>query len=109
MPEFNSWSFFLGLTAGLVIRSTDIVPLTGGIVIGLMLRKVPDLLQLEHFPVWMQGYMIKWKKELENFNNEQIEIIENIMRNYDPNLGFSDYGKNKALNLIKKFGISEVI
>jgi hypothetical protein len=52
--------------------------------------------------------MLKWKEELENFNNEQVEIIEKIMINYS-NFTLTEHGKKDILKHIKKYGMSEVI
>lgn len=52
--------------------------------------------------------LVQWKKELENLENEQVEIVENILEEATGH-GFSDYGKRQIKKDIKKFGINEII
>ena len=51
--------------------------------------------------------LLKWKNEIENFENEQAEKIEEIFYNAT-GIGFSEYGSKKCIELIKKFGFEEV-
>lgn len=50
--------------------------------------------------------LIKWKKELENIDNNMVDEIEKILS--ITNNSFSDYGRKNCINLIKKYGFSEV-
>jgi hypothetical protein len=52
--------------------------------------------------------MLKWKKELENFDNEQIDIIDNIIYE-EMNSSLTKLGRENIKKYIKKFGISEVM
>lgn len=51
--------------------------------------------------------LLKWKKELEKFEDEQVDRIEELL--YD-NIGgfFTEYGRQKCKNNIKKYGFDEV-
>lgn len=50
--------------------------------------------------------LIKWKKELENIDNNMVDEIEKILSVTDNS--FSDYGRKNCIKLIKKYGFSEV-
>lgn len=51
--------------------------------------------------------MIEWKKELENFENEQIGIIESLFEN-TTGADFTNHGKETIRKEIKKYGFDEV-
>lgn len=51
--------------------------------------------------------MVKWKEELANFDNEQVDKIEQILEDATKNI-FSDTGRNNCKSWIKKFGFEEV-
>lgn len=51
--------------------------------------------------------LLDWKKELENFENEQVEKIEKLLIE-KTGFGFSDYGKQECKKQIKEFGFEEV-
>ena len=51
--------------------------------------------------------LLKWKKELENFENEQVDKIEEILYQKTNNV-FSEYGRTKCKKNIKEFGFEEV-
>lgn len=50
--------------------------------------------------------LLKWKKELENIDNNMVDEIEKIL-SITGNT-FSDYGRKECVKLIKKYGFSEV-
>lgn len=52
--------------------------------------------------------LLKWKKELEKFDNEQVEIIDNMIQEVSCRC-LSDTGKESIKKHIKKYGINEVI
>ena len=52
--------------------------------------------------------MLKWKKELTKFDDEQINIINDMLSKHS-NQCFSDYGRQCMLKTIKKYGIIEAI
>lgn len=52
--------------------------------------------------------MLKWKKELEKFDNEQVDIIEDIIEKATDN-SFTETGRQNMIKTIKKYGINEVI
>lgn len=51
--------------------------------------------------------MLKWKKELEMLDNEMVDKIEDILCEATNNC-FSEVGRVRCLNNIKKFGFEEV-
>lgn len=51
--------------------------------------------------------MLKWKKELENLDNEMVDKIENVLYETTQN-HFSQIGRIRCLKNIKKFGFEEV-
>jgi len=51
--------------------------------------------------------LLKWKKELDNFENEQVDKIEEIL-NKKTNKIFSEYGRKKCKKNIKEYGFDEV-
>lgn len=50
--------------------------------------------------------LLKWKQELENFDNKMIDKIESLL-SITKN-SFSEYGRQHCLKLIKKYGFDEV-
>jgi flagellar motility protein MotE (MotC chaperone) len=52
--------------------------------------------------------MLQWKKELEKFDDEQVDIIDNMIKEVSERC-LSEYGRNNIKKHIKKFGITEVI
>jgi sulfur relay (sulfurtransferase) DsrC/TusE family protein len=52
--------------------------------------------------------MLKWRKELEKLEEEQVDVIENMIHGYS-GYGLSDYGRQNMKKCISKFGINEVI
>ncbi len=56
---FDSWSFGIGLFAGFALRATDVVPLTGGIILGLCIRNLPDMVQIRQFPQKIQDLLLR--------------------------------------------------
>lgn len=52
--------------------------------------------------------MLKWKEELNKFDDEQLAIFEKKVRE-DISISLSDYGKNFTKKLIKKYGLIEVL
>lgn len=50
--------------------------------------------------------LVKWKKELENIDNNMVDEIEKLLS--VTNNSFSDYGRKNCIKLIKKYGFSEV-
>lgn len=51
--------------------------------------------------------MLKWREELANLTNDQIDAISDILCDEDRCL--TDYARNKVKILIKRFGFSEVL
>lgn len=51
--------------------------------------------------------LIKWRDELKRFEDEQIEVIEELM--CDGKYYFTDHAKRKVKMLIKKYGFDEVL
>ena len=51
--------------------------------------------------------MIEWKKEIENFENEQIKIIESLFEDA-AKINFTNKGKETIRKAIKKYGFDEV-
>lgn len=52
--------------------------------------------------------LVQWKKELENLDNEQVDIIEDMLESVTGH-GFTEYGRNEMKKDIKKYGINEII
>ena len=51
--------------------------------------------------------LLKWKNELDNFENEQVEKIERLLAEKTGNV-FSEYGKQNCKRNIKEYGFEEV-
>ena len=51
--------------------------------------------------------LLKWKKQLENFENEQVDKIEEILSQKTGNT-FTEYGRQNCIKNIKEFGFDEV-
>ena len=51
--------------------------------------------------------LVEWKKELQLFENEQVEKIEDLIYNAT-NYTFTEYGKQQCKNNIKRYGFDEV-
>lgn len=51
--------------------------------------------------------LLQWKKELDNFENEQVNKIEELLYRATQNT-FSDYGRQSCIKNIKEFGFEEV-
>lgn len=51
--------------------------------------------------------LLKWKKELESFDDEQVDKIEELL-NAKTGRTFSEYGRRKCKNIIKRYGFDEV-
>jgi hypothetical protein len=52
--------------------------------------------------------MLEWKNELQNFENEQVSIINNLLKKAT-GFSYNSFGENNCKKLIKKYGINEVI
>lgn len=70
--NFNSWSFFTGMLVGIIIRWTDLLPITFGFAIGLTVRHIPYLINFNDFPMTVQNYMLKFKTIFIENNQEEI-------------------------------------
>lgn len=51
--------------------------------------------------------ILKWKKELNNILETQVNEIEKVLKEYT-GFSYSDYGRNECKKQIKEFGFSEV-
>ena len=51
--------------------------------------------------------LLKWKKQLENFENEQVDKIEEILSQKTGNT-FTEHGRQNCVKNIKEFGFDEV-
>lgn len=51
--------------------------------------------------------LIKWKEELNQLLETQIDYIDSLFRRY--NKSITEYGRNQIKNFIKKFGFEEVL
>lgn len=52
--------------------------------------------------------MLEWRNELLNFDNEQIDKIEELFSSYCTGRTFTESGRKTISNLIKKYGFIEV-
>lgn len=52
--------------------------------------------------------MLKWKEELSNLNEEQVDQIDLLLSKKHPKYGLSGSGRKKIFSLIKKHGLSIV-
>lgn len=52
--------------------------------------------------------MLKWKQELSNLNEEQVDEIELLLNKKHPKYGLSESGRKKIFSLIKKHGFTSV-
>lgn len=58
---FNTFSYCSGLLTGLIIRWTDIVPILGGFVLGLSVKKMPEFINTNDLPLFIQNYVNYFK------------------------------------------------
>lgn len=54
---FNGFSFFSGVFTGFILRWTDIIPIIGGFMLGLTVRKIPDFINLNDLPPIIKNYL----------------------------------------------------
>lgn len=58
---FNSFSYFSGVISGMILKWTDIIPITGGIIIGLTLKQIPQFLNPNEIPVYVLNIINYYK------------------------------------------------
>lgn len=63
--SFHTFSYFSGLISGLILKWTDIVPILGGFILGVSIRKVPEMFNPEDIPLYVTQYF-QYYKELYN-------------------------------------------
>lgn len=51
--------------------------------------------------------LVKWKEELEKFDDEEVNQIEQLLKKATGNV-FSEFGRNNCKKIIKKYGFQEV-
>jgi hypothetical protein len=59
-------SFLLGIAAGIMLRWSDIIPVFAGIVIGVSMKKVPDLLYIKQLRIM-------------NKDNDEATLLEQLI------------------------------
>lgn len=55
--NFNTFSYLSGVLTGMIIDWTDIVPLMTGFVLGLSIKKMPEFVNVNDLPKYMQQYV----------------------------------------------------
>jgi len=60
---FSAMSYFAGVVSGLVIKWSDIIPLTAGFCLGIMVKKMPEFININEIPTFLQNY-IKYFKNI---------------------------------------------
>lgn len=69
---FDSFSFISGILTGLIVRWTDIIPIVGGFVLGLSVKKMPEIININDLPPFVQkyiNYFIVSSPKTETLNN----------------------------------------
>jgi hypothetical protein len=56
IQEFNTFSYLSGVLTGMIIDWTDIVPLMTGFVLGLSIKKMPEFVNVNDLPKYIQNY-----------------------------------------------------
>lgn len=51
--------------------------------------------------------LVKWKEELEKFSDEEVDEIEQLLKQATGDI-FSEFGRNNCKKIIKKYGFKEV-
>jgi hypothetical protein len=67
---FNAFSYFSGVLTGLIIDWTDILPILGGFVLGLSVKRLPEFINIQDLPFFIQNY-IQYFKLIGNGNNNE--------------------------------------
>ena len=67
--SFHTMSYFSGIISGLVIKWTDIIPLTAGFCLGLMVKKMPEFVNMSELPIFVQNYLQYFKNIGNGTNN----------------------------------------
>lgn len=62
--NFNSWSFMSGMIIGMVIRSTDLLPILGGFLLGISIARIPEFIVVDQFPRFLQHYAMQLKNSI---------------------------------------------
>jgi hypothetical protein len=70
-------SFLLGIAAGIMLRWSDIIPVFAGIVIGVSMKKVPDLLYTNELPQSIQNYIKQLR--IMNKDNDEATLLEQLI------------------------------
>lgn len=65
---FNSFSYFSGVLSGLIIKWTDIIPILGGFILGISVKKMPEFINITDLPIFAQNYITYFK----NIGNSNI-------------------------------------
>lgn len=55
--HFNAFSFFSGMLAGLIIKWTDIIPIFGGFMLGMSVKKLPEFISYNDLPYSIRKYL----------------------------------------------------
>jgi Kef-type K+ transport system membrane component KefB len=67
---FNGFSFFSGVFTGFILRWTDIIPILGGFIFGMTVRRIPDLVNMDGIP-----------DNVKTFMTEKAEYTKNMIGN----------------------------
>ena len=69
MP-FDSWSFFVGMVSGYVVRLSDIIPMFTGLLLGYSIHKFPEYFGLDQVPEMAKLYAASLKHKLETYRDQ---------------------------------------
>ena len=54
---FNTFSYFSGILTGLILDWTDIIPILGGFLLGLSVKKLPEFININDLPLSIKNYI----------------------------------------------------
>ena len=83
MYHFDSISYFTGVLTGMIIRWTDIIPIFGGFLLGISIKKLPEFVDLTTLPINLTDFIsfLKMKninrKDPKEIETDTMPIIEN--------------------------------
>lgn len=59
-------SFLFGIMAGIILRWTDVIPLVAGVIIGVSIKKLPEIVNIVDLPANIQNYI----KQIKSVNSD---------------------------------------
>jgi len=62
--SFNSFSYLSGILTGMIIKWTDIIPIIGGFCLGLAVKNLPELFDINELPNIAKNYFMLFKSRI---------------------------------------------